>query len=84
MGSMHQTLDKFFIILFTKTVLANLWKNNKNHIKGLPSCVYAFLYFTIKKFIKVFSNVSQLHIHKHPFPDIYLLILFSKMFYKIW
>ena len=55
-----------------------------DYIKGLVSCMYPSLSFTIMQFIKVFSNVSQLHIEKHPFPDIYLLIFFNKMFYKTW
>ena len=54
-----------------------------DYIKGLVSCIYVFLSFTIMQFIKVFSNVSQLHIEKHPFPDIYLLIFLTKCFTKL-
>ena len=54
-----------------------------DYIKGLVSCMYAFLSFTIMKFINIFSNVSQLHIEKHSFPDICLLIFLAKCFTKL-
>ena len=56
-----------------------------DYIKGLVSCMYAFLSFTIMKFIKVFCNVSQLHTEKQASISRNLpLNFFNKMFYKTW
>ena len=55
-----------------------------DYIKGLISCMYAFLSFTIIQFIKGFSNVPQLHLEKQASISWHLFLnFFTKCFTKL-